>query len=307
MGDVRMNHEETLITTAVDEWFLHNTRHTEHTQKMYKRQITRFLDSLPAEVKTIDKLHPAYVEKFIDSLLDKMQNSTVNRHLVAIKGFCSWLSRNYGVPNYAKEIRRLREEPAITRLLSKNEYKRILDFCSEQQAACLECKVASLKHKAQKDAKRFERYGDVVKFLSHTGLRVSEFVSLKWRNVSADNTMLTVIGKCHKKRSVPVNSICQKIISKYERGKDDENLPIAHYHNRKSLYNACVYLSEQVGIPSFGPHILRHYFAVSLLKKGLSLGHIQRLLGHSSIKTTEIYLRLSDDDLKGCTEILCEE
>jgi len=301
-----MNPEEILITTAIDEWLVHCTRHTEHTQKMYKRQIERFLDSLPAEIKTIDKLHPAYVEKFVDGLLDKMQNSTANRHLVAVKAFCTFLSRNYGVPNYAKEIRRLREEPAITRLLNDDEYKRILDFCSEQRAACLNCKVASLKRRAQKDAERFERYGNIVKFLAHTGLRCSEFCKLKWRNISQNNTMMTIVGKCRKKRTVPLNSVCQGIISKYERGKDDDYLPFVHYHNRKSLYNACVYLSEQIGIPIFGPHILRHYFATSLMKKGVSLGHIQRLLGHASIQTTEIYLRLSDDDLKGCTEVLAK-
>lgn len=298
--------EETLITTAADEYFVYCCRHTEHTKKMYKRQITRFLDSLPAEIKTIDELHPAFLEKFIDGLLDKMQNSTANRHLTAVQAFCSWLSRNYDVPNYAREIKRLREEPTITRLLTDDEYKRILDFCSEQRTACLNCNVASLNRHAQKDAERFERYSKIIQFLAHTGLRCSEFCKLKWRNVSQDTTMLTVVGKCRKKRTIPLNSVCQEIISKSERSKDDDYLPFVYYHNRKSLYNACVYLSAQVRIPDFGPHCLRHYFAVSLMKKGVSLGHIQRLLGHASIQTTEIYLRLSDDDLIGCTEVLTE-
>jgi site-specific recombinase XerD len=118
-------------------------------------------------------------------------------------------------------------------------------------------------------------------FLASTGLRASEFSKLK---VKKGLTQITITGKGRKQRTIPLSKTAQK--------------NICEPCTKNALSLACQRTARRAGIPIFGPHAFRHYFATDLLKKGVPVYHVSKLLGHSSVRTTEkIYAHLLTADL----------
>jgi len=141
--------------------------------------------------------------------------------------------------------------------------------------------------------KATQKESDIIKMLAHTGMRASELSGLKPENISPNLSSITIQGKGGKVRTIPCNQTVKEILSR----------TIHFPKNRKSIYNIChntgtrncIYLS---------PHVLRRFFASSLLSKRVSLLVISRLLGHSSVQTTEVYLGLDSSFLAGSTDCL---
>jgi len=267
-------------TNAIAEWLEYCQRYTTSTQEYYRTGITSFVKYL--DIENIDQLNCRTTEKYISFMLSKgYKHSTANRSLNIIKSFFCWLSRNYQTPNYGNGIQKLREDPPERRVLTWEEYEKILDVCSEKEA-------------------------DIIRFLMNVGLRASEFVKIKWGDVSPDYKMLTVIGKGRKKRYVSLNDVCIEILKKYERGQDNMLLDfIRRCTSRKTLYYTCVKLAKKAGIPRAGPHSYRHGFATTLLISGIPISHVSKLLGHSSIAITEkTYIHWTPNYLNGATDVL---
>lgn len=103
-----------------------------------------------------------------------------------------------------------------------------------------------------------------------------------------------------------LNSTCKELLLKYRRGADNELLQIAtRYPGPEGSSWLCRRISKNASIIRFGSHALRHYFATQLIRKGVSIYKVSRLLGHSSVQTTEsIYIHLLPLDLLGTTDVL---
>jgi len=268
-------------SNVIAEWLEYCRRYAKNTQDDYRSVISRFIKFL--DIENIDQLNCRVIEQYISSLLGEgKKNATANRYLATIKSFCRWLARNYNVPNCTIGIQRLKTDPTEPRVLTWEEYKKILSVCNGQEE------------------------GDIARFLANTGVRCSELISLRWGNVSKDLKMLKVIGKGRKLRHIPLNEICRDILLKYERGLDDTRLDfVRHRTNRKSIYNICAKLAERAGIPRAGAHSFRHLFATELLRRGVPISHVSKLLGHSSIAITEkAYIHFQPDFLNGLTDVL---
>ncbi len=137
-----------------------------------------------------------------------------------------------------------------------------------------------------------------------SGLRVSELVSLKLKNINFVNGFFEIIGKGDKQRFVPMSSFSKKYLQKYLDGprKRYEKKPTQYvFLNRSGTPLSRVYFFKQVkkyaseiGIDEpISPHTLRHCFATHLLERGAELRMVQEMLGHSKISTTEIYTSVS--------------
>lgn len=138
-----------------------------------------------------------------------------------------------------------------------------------------------------------------------SGLRVSELLSLKTKNVNSLNGFITVVGKGDKERSVPVSHFALSYLDKYMTGPRKRYLKSNRtdyiFLNRQGKPLSRIYFFEQikkyaaeVGIEQpISPHTLRHCFATHLLERGADLRMVQEMLGHSKITTTEIYTSVS--------------
>lgn len=141
------------------------------------------------------------------------------------------------------------------------------------------------------------------------GLRVSEACELKHSDIRWESSAMRILGKRQKVRWVPLPEETLKWLRRYiEEGrgrpaKGHENFVFLDRAGRRltrqAAYNMVSRHSRAHGISaSLSPHVLRHSYAVHLLRGGADLRAVQELLGHSSIDTTQIYTELDLRDVR---------
>jgi site-specific recombinase XerD len=260
------------IEQVLQDYFRYAQQFTKRTQGHYRMVLKVFADSLPEDVIWIQQIRPCHIRGYLSRLLDHgNKNRTCNAHLTVIKSFCRYLHETYDVPNPTDKVRMLKEEPADARCLTKEEYEKVLAIAPP---------VAKNR----------------LMFLANTGLRASEFASLKPDSVNDDLTALTIIGKGRKRRTIPLNELARKLWPEIEPA------------SRKALWFQFRGLARKAKVPPFGPHALRHYFATQLLLAGVPIIKVSMVLGHSSVKTTQAcYAHILPADLKHITDVLEDE
>ena len=146
--------------------------------------------------------------------------------------------------------------------------------------------------------------------LYSTGIRRAELVALRDEDVNLINREIKVTGKRRKQRIVPLGEEMVEAIKYYQQLRD-ENIPAtdnshALFRNDKGeamtaaiVYNIVRhYLSLVTTQKKRSPHVLRHTFATVMLNHDAKLGSVQKLLGHESLKTTQIYTHVTFEELK---------
>ncbi len=159
------------------------------------------------------------------------------------------------------------------------------------------------------------RHLAIIAFLYDTGARAQELIDVTPKDISFSNpTHVMLFGKGRKKRLVPLQEKMCAILKAYmkDRGIDEtevSNRPMfTNIHGRKltsaglthiiNMYADIVRVKYPGMIPDkVSPHSLRHSKAMHLLQAGVNIIYVRDLLGHASIKTTEIYAR-ADTKLK---------
>lgn len=133
-----------------------------------------------------------------------------------------------------------------------------------------------------------------------TGLRVSELVSLKIRDLNLDAGFLAATGKGNKQRLVPLGEWAMELLQKYlteirplSAPATEEILFLSNRRKamtRQRFWQLVKEYAEQAGIrKSISPHKLRHSFATHLLERGQDIRTVQEQLGHTDVRTTQIY------------------
>ena len=153
-----------------------------------------------------------------------------------------------------------------------------------------------------------ERNIAILEVLYGCGLRVTELIELKISEIYWKEGFIRIIGKGNKERLVPLGRIASKHLKIYLSDirvhKKINNQFVDHVFinkNGKKLSRVMIFkiikkLTEKAGIrKNVSPHTLRHSFATHLVDGGANLIEIQKLLGHSDISTTEIYVHLSKE------------
>jgi len=155
------------------------------------------------------------------------------------------------------------------------------------------------------------RFRALIAVLISTGCRISEALNLKIRDIDWQKKEAMIIGKGNKQRKLYFTNLSLECIRDYikKRGYKGKFIFVAeNKRNRwrrndaqRNFRNYC----KKLGCPdNLTAHIIRHSFATILLKKGISLGHIQVLLGHTDVQTTSRYYLgiLSDEEAKKAHE-----
>ena len=145
----------------------------------------------------------------------------------------------------------------------------------------------------------------LVDFFYSTGCRASECADVRLSDIDWDNRAVHILhGKGDKERTVYFNAEAEVSLKEYLKTRDDQTDALfvsvrKPHHPIKShaLENILDKVSKRSGMHVF-PHRLRHTFATDGLQSGMSLEHLQRLMGHKSPKTTLIYAELNQSDIK---------
>ena len=217
---------------------------------------------------------------------------SIARRLAAIKSFYRFLVRE----------RLLQEDPSslvdtpklwkkIPQTLSVNEVERLLSQPNIRQKQ-------GIRDKA------------ILETLYACGMRVSEAVNLKIKDVNLEVGFLRCVGKGNKERVIPLGKKAAASIKRYMefsrphllKGKVSPNVFISRLGtkiSRQSFWKLIKKYARGAGInKSIKPHILRHSFATHLLERGADLRSVQEMLGHANISTTQIYTHIDRDRLK---------
>lgn len=246
------------------------------TIKYYTENVSRFAKhfgkspELLGEDEIREYLHYCITDKHLSE-------STTNYIYSSLKFFYTkTLGRGWNVEYLA----RAKERKKLPVILSKSEVKSILDACD------------NLKHKT------------ILSTIYAAGLRVSEAVKLSVSDIDSKNMQIIVRdGKGKKDRYTLLSKSNLDLLREYWKeyhpntylfiGDDG----VCHLSPR-TVQRVFTYARDKAGIKKKATvHTLRHSFATHLLESGCDICYIQRLLGHTSIETTTIYLHLRRMDL----------
>ncbi len=218
-------------------------------------------------------LNENVVKNYIQLALKHQNPSTVSHNISAISFFFSKvLNQNIKIPHPK------RNKP-IPVILIMGEIKKLIEV------------TQNIKHKL------------IIKILYGCGLRVSEVINLKKEDINFNEGLIKIkLAKGRKDRFVNLPASLKKELESYCNLHDEEFLfpssrggKLTTATIRKIIKNS----RRKAGIKKdIHPHSLRHSFATHLLEAGTDLRIIQKLLGHSDIKTTQIYLSVSNQLIK---------
>lgn len=148
----------------------------------------------------------------------------------------------------------------------------------------------------------------IITILYATGLRLSELINLKEKQVDFARSQIKVLGKGNKERIIPLSGKLINSIREYQQLKRkefeiDEDVLLVSEKGKK-LYPKYAYLivNQYLGQSSTldkkSPHVLRHSFATHLMNNGADLNAVKELLGHSSLAATQVYTHNTIEKLK---------
>jgi len=195
------------------------------------------------------------------------------RHrLSALKLFYSLTGKQ---PLKFKHIEYPRSEKKLPIVLSVEEVQKMFSACS------------NTKHKL------------ILAILYSCGLRVSELISLKWNNIDRSRMVINIIGaKGNKDRQVPLPEILIPLLEKYwYKYKTKTYILEGQFkdvYSSRSVLEVVKQLAEKAGLrKDVWTHLIRHCYGTHQVESGVDINLIQKILGHSNVKTTNIYLHTS--------------
>jgi len=149
------------------------------------------------------------------------------------------------------------------------------------------------------------RLSTLIALLADTGCRIDEALSLNWKDIDFDNLLVLLHGKGRKDRLVPMSLELRRRLFLFQRKtKADEGLVLVSQVGtklgRRNVLRDFKHLCRTLRFepPARCIHAMRHTFAVNYLRKGGSVFHLQKMLGHSTLEMTRRYANLMTEDLQ---------
>lgn len=263
----------------------------ENTINSYLIELTKYASYLKEKkinylIISKDEIY-AYL-KYLDDLGYK--NSSVARHLSALRGFYDYLKREGQInTNIYKLIKNPKLEKKLPNVLNDEEIDKIFAFPKDEKPKNILTRV-------------------LFEVIYATGIRISEFINIKESDIDFTEGSIRILGKGKKERIVYFGEYASLALKDYlvvrEKIKKEDTdylfLNVSGYRLKRRSAEQIVYdWINNVSINHhISPHTLRHTFATSLLTHGADIRTVQELLGHEKLGTTQIYTHLTSDYLK---------
>ncbi|WHH59192.1 tyrosine-type recombinase/integrase [Petroclostridium sp. X23] len=212
--------------------------------------------------------------------------AALNRKFAAINTFYNTMIKKEYIDckNPFDKVDKIKDHRKLRKHLDISEYNQLLLYLDETENI---------------------RDAALISFFYSSACRLSEVIQQNRNSLNFEKRQFVVVGKGQKERLCIFNHDAVERIKRYLDTRKDDNtaLFISSLGNRlskKAIQDAVKKAGKSAGInKNVHPHIFRHTRAMHLLKQGVPLETIQRLLGHSSIATTQVYAHSSLEDLQG--------
>lgn len=266
------------------------------TVETYRRDLVQFKQYLEAEdIHSFEEVDRLVFMNFLTKIRiledgNLAKNSTMARKISTCRSFYKYLNEYIGINhNPMQSIKSPKNKRKLPDFLFLSEIENFLDTYDEEDPI---------------------QYRDKVMFtlLYACGLRVSELVSLTWKDINLNERILRILGKGSKERIVPFFQGFEKELIKYKLfyyekySHNDKHVFVSKKGKGLSVRGVQFLMqkhAEDIGMNmDVHPHMFRHSFATHLLDNGADIRIVQELLGHSSLSTTQIYTHVSTQKVK---------
>lgn len=232
------------------------------------------------------------IEAYITELHKKYRQKTVKRKIASLKAFYTYLEEQELIEESPmRRIRtRFKEERILPRIIPRREIEKLLNVMYRQL-------------KSGKGKKTILRDLAVVEMFFATGARVYEVANIKIENMDLSSGIIRFMGKGGKERMIQIGSREVTALLRQYYTENKEVIRRCGYFfvnqngnrfSEQSIRRMLKQYTKSVGIErNITPHMFRHSFATYLIEEGVDVSCVQRILGHSSIKTTQIYIHIA--------------
>ena len=275
------------------EYLKYQKNYSEYTILNYHNDIVEYLEFIKREGLYYRTVEYSDLRFFLMYLKDekKDDNTSINRKLSSLRGFYKYMA-NEGIvkTNIFSLVNGPKKSKKLPRYFEYNELETMFNIPDLSTPL------------GQRDRL-------ILEMLYATGVRVGELVSIKISDIDLGRRNIIILGKGNKERFVTYGEYCEDSLKEYlNDGRLSLNTKGSDYlflnNNGGQLTERGVRfildkIIKQTGInKSISPHMIRHSFATHLLNAGCDLLTVQKLLGHESIKATQIYTHVTTDRLK---------
>lgn len=289
----------TLISEFI-QWLEAERRYSPLTVRNYRRDIDDFLGWLGLTYETFDPkdIRREDVQEWIIYLGEerKLSSASVNRGVATLRTLWHWLL----VHNHV-------ERDVLSGLRSLKTSRRLPVFVPDSRMVDVVRGVMGDLMAEEYDKRRDAM---VVLLFFTTGLRLSELANADRDDVAADFSHIRVVGKGSKERIVPLLHSVAELLKKYFSQNYSQNICIDQKKalilskkgerlSQRTMQRIVDKVLKAAGVQGkTSPHVLRHTFATHLLNRGADLRDIQELLGHGSLKATQVYTHTDFERLR---------
>ncbi len=265
-----------------------------HTVRAYELDLARASQFLGrrAAIAACDR---GALQNYVRHLFEvrNLKEASVKRHLATLRSFFHWLAEDSGgIDDPFRETRfRIRMPKRLPRVIARADLRRLLRNDAAPAGQTFNDLTAYI----------------ATELLFATGMRVSELASLLDRAVDLDDGTITIVGKGNRQRRVFIPEEIKALLGDYRAVRDRASAEAETFLvNSRGAAASPQMIRRLVRIHGercavrdrVTPHMFRHSVATYLLEEGVDIRYVQRLLGHRSISTTEIYTHVADAALK---------
>lgn len=259
----------------------------EKTLKAYRIDLRQYFEFIQFDNPT-----KTDIEHYITNLHKNYKQKTVKRKIASVKAFYNYLEDEELInDNPFRKIKlKFKEAVVLPRIILRSEIETLLNhmYC---------CKATT------KEYNYWLRDIAVIEIFFATGARVYEISNIKKECIDLNSGLIRIKGKGNKERYIQIGSPkVIEILNKYYMENEADILKSGFFfiNNRGQRYTEqSIRLmmrkyAEDAGISrKITPHMFRHSFATFLIEEGVDISCVQQILGHSTIKTTQIYIHVA--------------
>lgn len=267
-------------------------KYSNKTILSYKDDLIEYNEFLGNNFTNILNIDMNIVNNYMKYLYDrKITKSSISRKLSSIRGLYNYLVREDIIKeNHFNKIQNPKRELYLPKFLKDEELDKIFSVCNSNNPT-------------------EKRDTLIIELLYATGVRVSELVNIKIKDINREEKLIKVLGKGNKERMVIYNNHTKKALDTYLKDgynyfnkKSSEYLILNKNGNKLSERYIREIINKKVSQASLdikiSPHTLRHTFATDILENGADLMTVKELLGHESLNTTSIYTHITNEQIK---------
>ena len=259
------------------------------TLKAYRIDLRQYFEYI-----CVDEPDKEKIEEYVTHLHKSYKQKTVKRKIASIKAFYNYLEETEIIAEspFRKIKVKIKETVTLPRIIPREEIEKLLNHMYQ----CL--------NENDKASRKFMlRDVAVIEVFFATGARVYEISNIRDDSINLNTGLIRLMGKGGKERYVQIsNTSILEVLKKYY-DENEQSIKKSGYffvNNRESRYTEqsirlmLKKYTKQAGIErNITPHMFRHSFATYLIEEGVDVSCVQQILGHSSIKTTQIYIHIA--------------